>query len=59
MGRGSGYALANKGQDTRAMHSWLGHKSITGTAVIQARVQGGIGAWSILAIFHSPAGVRA
>jgi Phage integrase family len=28
-----GYALANKGHDTRAIQGWLGHRSITGTAV--------------------------
>jgi site-specific recombinase XerD len=24
-----GYALANKGHDTRAIQGWLGHRSIT------------------------------
>jgi type 1 fimbriae regulatory protein FimB/type 1 fimbriae regulatory protein FimE len=28
-----GYALANKGHDTRAIQGWLGHRSITSTAV--------------------------
>ena len=27
-----GYALANKGHDTRAIQGWLGHRSITSTA---------------------------
>jgi hypothetical protein len=27
------YALANKAHDTRAIRGWLGHRSITGTAV--------------------------
>jgi type 1 fimbriae regulatory protein FimB/type 1 fimbriae regulatory protein FimE len=27
-----GYALANKGHDTRAIQAWLGHRSITSTA---------------------------
>src|SRR5258708_27728241 len=31
-----GYALANKGHDTRAIHAWLGHRSITSTAVYTA-----------------------
>ena len=31
-----GYALANKGHDTRAIQAWLGHRSITGTAVYTA-----------------------
>jgi site-specific recombinase XerD len=31
-----GYALANKGHDTRAIQGWLGHRSITGTAVYTA-----------------------
>jgi site-specific recombinase XerD len=31
-----GYALANKGHDTRAIQSWLGHRSITSTAVYTA-----------------------
>src|SRR6266849_8112409 len=26
-----GYALANKGHDTRAIQGWLGHRSITST----------------------------
>ena len=26
--RGCGYALANKGHDTRAIQYWLGHRSI-------------------------------
>jgi integrase len=28
-----GYALANKGHDTRAIQGWLGHRSIASTAV--------------------------
>jgi site-specific recombinase XerD len=28
-----GYALANRGHDTRAIQGWHGHRSITGTAV--------------------------
>ena len=28
-----GYALANKGHDTRAIQGWLGHRSITSTGV--------------------------
>jgi Phage integrase family len=28
-----GYALANKGHDTRTILGWLGHRSITSTAV--------------------------
>jgi site-specific recombinase XerD len=28
-----GYALANKGHDTRAIQGWLRHRSITSTAV--------------------------
>jgi type 1 fimbriae regulatory protein FimB/type 1 fimbriae regulatory protein FimE len=31
-----GYALANKGHDTRAIQAWLGHRSITSTAVYTA-----------------------
>jgi integrase len=31
--RACGYALANKGHDTRAIQGWLGHRSITRTAV--------------------------
>jgi site-specific recombinase XerD len=31
-----GYALANKGHDTRAIQGWLGHRSITSTAVYTA-----------------------
>jgi hypothetical protein len=31
-----GYALANKGHDTRAIQLWLGHRSITSTAVYTA-----------------------
>jgi Phage integrase family len=43
-----GYALANKGHDTRAIQGWLGHRSITSTAVYTAlapnssRISGGI-----------------
>jgi site-specific recombinase XerD len=28
-----GYALANKGHDTRAIQGWLGHRSVTSTAL--------------------------
>jgi integrase len=31
-----GYALANNGHDTRAIQGWLGHRSITSTAVYTA-----------------------
>jgi hypothetical protein len=31
-----GYTLANKGHDTRAIQGWLGHRSITSTAVYTA-----------------------
>jgi site-specific recombinase XerD len=31
-----GYALAKKGQDTCAIQGWLGHRSITSTAVYTA-----------------------
>jgi site-specific recombinase XerD len=31
-----GYALANKGHETRAIQGWLGHRSITSTAVYTA-----------------------
>jgi site-specific recombinase XerD len=31
-----GYALANKGHDTRAIQGWLGHRSITSSAVYTA-----------------------
>ena len=31
-----GYALANKGHDTRAIQAWLGHRSITSTAFYMA-----------------------
>jgi type 1 fimbriae regulatory protein FimB/type 1 fimbriae regulatory protein FimE len=31
-----GYALANKGHDTRAIQAWLGHRSITSTAIYTA-----------------------
>jgi hypothetical protein len=31
-----GYALANKGHDTRAIQGWLGHRSITSKAVYMA-----------------------
>src|SRR5260370_5055832 len=34
--RRCGYALANKGHDTRAIQGWLGHRSITSTAVYTA-----------------------
>jgi site-specific recombinase XerD len=33
-----GYALANKGHDTRAIQGWLGHRSITSTAIYTALV---------------------
>jgi integrase len=32
-----GYALANKGHDTRAIQGWLGHRSITSTAIYTAQ----------------------
>jgi hypothetical protein len=35
-----GYALANKGHDPRAIQGWLGHRSITSTAVHTALAQG-------------------
>jgi type 1 fimbriae regulatory protein FimB/type 1 fimbriae regulatory protein FimE len=31
-----GYALANKGHDTRAIQAWLGHRSIASTAIYTA-----------------------
>jgi len=31
-----GYALANNGHDTRAILAWLGHRSITSTAIYTA-----------------------
>jgi len=31
-----GYALANKGHDSRAIQGWSGHRSITSTAVYTA-----------------------
>jgi site-specific recombinase XerD len=31
-----GCALANKGHDTRAIQAWLGHRSITSTAIYTA-----------------------
>jgi integrase len=31
-----GYVLTNKGQDTREIRGWLGHRSITSTAVYTA-----------------------
>jgi site-specific recombinase XerD len=34
--RGCGYALANKGHDIRAIQGWLGHRSITPTAIYTA-----------------------
>jgi integrase len=34
--RACGYALANKGHGTRAIQGWLGHWSITSTAVYTA-----------------------
>jgi hypothetical protein len=36
LGRSCGYALVNKGHDTRAIEVWLGHRSITSTAVYTA-----------------------
>jgi site-specific recombinase XerD len=33
---GCGSALANKDHDTRAIQGWLGHRSITSTAVYTA-----------------------
>jgi site-specific recombinase XerD len=30
------WSLANKGHDTRAIQGWLGHRSITSTAVYTA-----------------------
>jgi site-specific recombinase XerD len=38
-----GYALANEGHDTRAIQGWLGHRSITSTAVYKALAGGGLG----------------
>jgi site-specific recombinase XerD len=32
----NGYVLANEGHDTRAIQGWLGHRSITSTAVYTA-----------------------
>jgi site-specific recombinase XerD len=37
---GCGYALANKGHDTRAIQGWLGHRSITSTAIYTALAPG-------------------
>jgi site-specific recombinase XerD len=34
--RACGYALANKGHDTRGIQGWLGQRSITSTAVCTA-----------------------
>jgi site-specific recombinase XerD len=34
--RACGYALANKGHDTRAIQGWLGHRSFISTAVYAA-----------------------
>jgi integrase len=36
-----GYALANKGDDTRAIQGWLGHRSINSTAVYTALAPNG------------------
>jgi type 1 fimbriae regulatory protein FimB/type 1 fimbriae regulatory protein FimE len=52
-----GYALANKGHDTRAIQAWLGHRSITSTAVYTALapndpLRDGIGCRRL----HGPAG---
>jgi len=54
---GCGYELANKGHDTRAIQGWLGHRSITSTAVYTAlaptgsRISGGSESllWGLLA----------
>jgi integrase len=35
-----GFALANKGHDTRAIQGWLGHRSITSTAIYTALAPG-------------------
>jgi type 1 fimbriae regulatory protein FimB/type 1 fimbriae regulatory protein FimE len=37
---GCGYALANRGHDTRAIQGWLGHRSITSTAIYTALAPG-------------------
>jgi integrase len=37
---GCGYALANKGHDTRAIQGWFGHWSITSTAIYTALAPG-------------------
>jgi site-specific recombinase XerD len=34
--RSCGYALVNKGHDTRAIQGWLSHRSITSSAVYTA-----------------------
>jgi integrase len=50
-----GYALANKGHDTRAIQGWLGHRSITSTAVYSAgaeQVQGFLAGLSALVPSH-------
>jgi site-specific recombinase XerD len=36
LGHACGYALANKGHDTRVIQGWLGHRAITSTAVYTA-----------------------
>jgi site-specific recombinase XerD len=40
LGHGCGYALANEGHDTRAIQGWLGHRSITSTAIYTALAPG-------------------
>ena len=42
-----GYALANKGHDTRAIQAWLGHRLITSTAVCLLGAQGAGGLTAI------------
>jgi site-specific recombinase XerD len=41
-----GHALANKGHDTRAIQGWLGHWSITSTAVYTVLARTGSGIFS-------------
>jgi integrase len=40
-----GYALANKGHDTRAVQGRLGHRSVTSTAVYMARAPNRFKVW--------------
>jgi site-specific recombinase XerD len=40
---GCGYAPANKGHDTRAIQGWLGHRSITSSAVYIALARNRLG----------------